>query len=102
MYQYESTKLEKLGHNRHRLAEIKVLNKEISKNFNEMRAKRVKSFVTGTKQNLWKAVRVARDLNPDEIPTNLNLGGVPDVSSEIANTFAKHFSEKMKLNVAKT
>ena len=74
------------------MAEIKALNKEFRKNFNEMRAKWVKSCVAGTKQNLWKAVRLARDLT---------LGRVPVVRSEIANTFAKHFSEKIKLNVSK-
>ena len=45
--------------------------------------------------------RVARDLNPDLLPSNLMLGGVPIAPSEIANTFAGYFSDKIRLNVSK-
>ena len=38
---------------------------------------KVNRFLQGPKPDLWKAVRVARDLNPDGIPLNLTLGGYP-------------------------
>ena len=80
--------------NEHRLAEIKALNREINRYFVEKKFNRVKSFATSAAQNLWEAVRVARDLNPEEIPTDLTLEGVPVPPGEVANSFAKHFSEK--------
>ena len=52
--------------------------------------------------NLWKAVKLAKNLVTNELPTDLTLGGVPVAGSDIANSFAKHFSEKIKLNVSKT
>ena len=31
----------------------------------------------GSNVNLWKAVKVAKNLNMESIPTNLTLGGCP-------------------------
>ena len=45
---------------------------------------------------------MAKDLNPDTIPTNLTLGGMKVNPFEIAGAFAKHFSDKVRLNVART
>ena len=59
----------------HHQAEIKVLNSEINEFFAKKRVDKVKSHAKGQKQNLWKAVKVARGLNPDEIPSDLTLGG---------------------------
>ena len=44
----------------------------------------------------------ANDLNTDAIPVNLTLGGIKVDPGEIAGAFAKHFSAKVRLNVAKT
>ena len=53
---------------------LNLLKKEINKFFVERKVTKVKSLVTGSKQNLWKAVRVARDLIAEMIPSNLTLG----------------------------
>ena len=45
---------------------------------------------------------LAKDINPDTIPANLTLEGKNVNPSEVAGAFAKHFSDKVKLNVAKT
>ena len=45
---------------------------------------------------------MAKDLNPETIPTNLTLGGVKIDPLGISGAFAKHFSEKIRVNVSKT
>ena len=44
---------------------------------------------------------MARDLNPDTIPSNLTLGGIGVSPGSAAGAFAAHFSEKVKSNVSK-
>ena len=55
----------------------------------------------GVSQNLWGAVKLAKGLNPDEIPRNLTLGGVAIDENDIAGSFARHFSEKIRLGASK-
>ena len=62
---------------------------------------RVKSHAMGSKPDLWKAVRVAKDLNVNEIPSNLTLGGVPVQGGDIAGSFAGHFHDKIDLNASR-
>ena len=85
----------------HRSAEIKVLNKEINAFFVDKKKKKVKGCVRGPKPDIWKAVRAAKDININQegIPMNLTLAGVRIPVSEIANSFAAHFRDKIKLNV---
>ena len=56
----------------------------------------------GNKGSLWKAVKVARDLNVDSLPKNLTLGGKLIAEGDIANSFAGYFNEKVIINVEKT
>ena len=51
---------------------------------------------------LWKAVRLSKDLSPDSIPLDLKLGGNPIPLGNRAECFAKHFIDKVKVNVNKT
>ena len=44
--------------------------------------------------NLWKAVKLARNLNHVDIPANLRLAGVPAVGGSRAACFATFFDEK--------
>ena len=81
----------------HHRAEIKVLNSEINEFFAKKRVDKVRSHAKGQKQNLWKAVKVARGLNPDEIPSDLTLGGVPVATNDVAGSFARHFADKIKI-----
>ena len=48
------------------------------------------------------AVKLAKNLTYNELPSNLTLGGKPVAGCDVANSFAKHFNEKIKLNVSKT
>ena len=45
----------------------------------------------GGNANLWKAVRLAKNLNPEVIPHNLTFAGLPIAPHDIANSFAKTF-----------
>ena len=56
----------------------------------------------GIKGNIWKAVKVAKNLNEDSIPKNLSWGGIPVAENDIANSFASYFSQKVTSNVNKT
>ena len=44
--------------------------------------------------NLWKAVKVAKNLNSDSIPTNLTLRRVPIAECQAAERFGGYFSQK--------
>ena len=82
--------------------EIKTLNKEISAHFRSLRIGNVKRTALGVNGNIWKAVKVAKDLNSESFPTNFFKGGEPVAADGIASSFAAHFNEKVTLNVRKT
>ena len=75
---------------------IKTLSIEIRSYFKNVKISRVKQAATGGNTNLWKAVKIAKNVNIDAIPNNLTLGGLPVASCEAANSFAGYFSSKYK------
>ena len=81
---------------------IKLLSKEIRFYFTNKKKNRVRRAAVGGNINLWKAVKIAKNLTAGDIPSNLTLGGIPIADGRAADSFAKHFHEKVKLNVAKT
>ena len=56
----------------------------------------------GCKVNLWKAVKVTKNLNSETIPTNLTLVGVPVAEGCADESLGNFFSEKIKSNVSRT
>ena len=78
------------------------MNKSIRKFYAEKKRSTVRSIAYGTNGNIWRAVGVAKDLNPDTIPANLTLGGVAVGPGGAAGAFAKHFYEKIRTNVSRT
>ena len=46
------------------------------------------------------AVKVAKNLSPQEIPSNLILGGIAVAAGSFANSFATHFHNKVAANTA--
>ena len=82
--------------------EIKILNKEIVTHFRGLKSSNVKRAAMGNKGNIWKAVKIAKNLNVDSLPKNLSLGGIPVAENDIANSFAVYFSKKVTTNVKKT
>ena len=69
--------------------------------FAEKRRSAVRCAANSIKGNIWRAVGMAKDLNPDAIPTNLTLGGKNVNPNEVAGAFAKYFSHKIKTNVSR-
>ena len=82
------------------LPEIRELNKLIRNHFVEKRKLNVRCAANGTKGNIWRAVGIAKDLNPDTIPANMTLGGVKVDPFNVAGAFAKHFADKIKSNIS--
>ena len=70
--------------------------------FRGLKSSNVKRAAMGNKGNIWKAVKIAKNLNVDSLPKNLSLGGIPVAENDIANSFALHFSKKVTSNVKKT
>ena len=81
---------------------IKILNKDIRIYFRDLKISNVKRAAMGTKGNVWKAVKVAKNLNIDSLPKNLTLGGRPIAEGDIASSFAGYFSRKVTSNVEST
>ena len=92
--------IEQLNNDGHHIAEIRALNKSIKKIFTEKKRTTVRSIAHGANGNLWSAVRVAKDINPDAIPAHLTVGGVSVDPQEIAGAFGKYFSSKINSNVS--
>ena len=84
-----------------RIPEIKLLNKEINFYFQNRRASRVKQAALGPKVNIWKAVKLAKNVCHSEIPQCMTLGGVGVPPANVANAFASFFNEKVVVNSSK-
>ena len=56
----------------------------------------------GNVNKIWKAIKMAKNLNCDTIPTNLTHGGVSIRPNNIANEFAKFFKNKVTTHVKNT
>ena len=82
--------------------EIWLLNSEIKSYFASIKIGNIRRAACGSSANLWKAVKLAKNLVTNELPTDLTLGGVPVAGGDVANSFAKHFSGKVRLNLSKT
>ena len=59
-------------------------------------------LIIGGGVNLWKAVRIAKDLKSESIPATLTLNDVPILPGSSAECFAGHFNDKIKTNVNQT
>ena len=92
----------RLDHTGAHAAEIKLLNKEIRSHFSGRSRGKIRSIATSGNGNLglWKAVKVAKNLNSNEYPENMSLGGVPVAGSDLANAFATHFDSKVRASVS--
>ena len=67
-----------------RIPEIKLLNYEINYFFRERRASKIKQAALGPKVNIWKAVKIAKNICHSEIPQCITLAGVEVPPAKIA------------------
>ena len=76
---------------------IRDLSKEIRLYFQTLKVNRVRRVAAGGQgADLWKAVKIAMNLNIDHIPQNMTLGGQPIAPSDTANAFAAFFNKKVQ------
>ena len=78
-------------------SKIKALDAEIlSEIKNSKRASVRRSLVPGNSKSLWNAVNHAKDINNNNIPSTMRLGGINIEESNRSNAFAEFFDEKVK------
>ena len=54
------------------------LNKEIRDHYKSTKRKRVrKEIIPGNSRSLWRAVNIAKDLNQEDLPMQMNEDGIP-------------------------
>ena len=80
----------------------KTLNCAINSHFVNDKASKVRSAAMDTKVNLWKAVRLAKNLNYNTIPSNLTLGGCQLLRGKWLSRLQGFFNDKIKSNVLET
>ena len=75
---------------------IKNLNTEIKSHFAMNKRHRVrKGIIPGNSRSLWKAVRIAKDINSNEIPKEMLNEGIWIEVEDVAECFATHFEDKI-------
>jgi hypothetical protein len=76
---------------------IKDLNKSIKYHFFQHKAKKIKNKIsTNNTNDLWKAVKIAKNQNFNDIPTKLTLNDVDVPFNNVSNAFAGYFHEKIE------
>ena len=77
--------------------QIKKLDKEIRFFFHSSKAKSVRrNIIPGNSSSLWRAVKVARDVDTNDLPRVLFEGGVEVEKKLWPDRFAEHFDNKIK------
>jgi hypothetical protein len=77
--------------------QVKILDKEIRSHFNISRTNNVRKAITpGNTKSLWQAVKIARDVHTSNYPNEMFASNVQVPKSELSNTFAKFFDNKIK------
>ena len=77
---------------------IKDLNREIKAYYNKSKSKRVRqSILPGNTQSLWRAVKIAKDVNTSSIPNKMyTKNEVPIDSGQLPQSFADFFDAKIR------
>ena len=76
---------------------IKNLSLEIKYHFaNETKSKVRQGIKPGNNKTLWDAVKIAKNLNIEELPDQMNLHGVPISNEVLAEEFANMFEKKIE------
>ena len=76
---------------------IKSLDKEIRAHFHTCKIKNVRRSITpGNTESLWKAVKLARDVNVCGLPNKMFSGGELVMEPELSEKFGKFFDTKIK------
>ena len=83
--------------NTERTDRIKRLNKDIKNHFNTKMKKNVRrSIVPGNTQSLWRAVKVAKDTNTNELPNAMYRDGTLIEKNDLSENFAYFFDKNIQ------
>ena len=93
-------KIDRLRSSNVNTSRIRSLSVELKSFFNGARASGVQRAAMGKKINLWKAVKVTKNLNTDSIPTNLTLGGCLLRRAELMSALVTIFHRKFQSMLA--
>ena len=75
---------------------IKNLNLEIKSHFELLKRKKVRlGIIPGNSKSLWTAVKLAKDLNIQNIPNKMTLSNVEIEKQDIPDAFASFFKNKI-------
>ena len=75
------------------------MNLEIRQYFSTQLKNRVRSAATGDNANIWRAVKVSKNVCLDSLPLNMTLAGLPVTADQRAQKFAEFFHQKVSINV---
>ena len=89
-------KLDRLRQSSANAPEIKTLTNGIKSYFFKSKINKVRNATMGNHHvsNLWRSVKIAKNLNYNSIPSNMTLNGLPLNINERADAFATFFNEK--------
>ena len=76
---------------------VKNLAKEIKLHLSDEKRKRIRQgIIPGNSKTLWDSVKLAKDMNIDELPTEMHLDNEKIEEEDIADAFADFFENKIK------
>ena len=88
-------KLDRLRNSNCNFLEIRMLSKDIRNFHYTFKKNKITNLALskGKANNLWRAIKVAKNVNQDTIPSNMTLGGQSIEDNNRANAFAMFFKE---------
>ena len=79
------------------LESVKNVNKQIRTTvYNDRKGKIRREIKPCNQKSLWTSVKIAKDEETNQIPTELHLGDDKFKGPEVPEAFAKHFNEKVQ------
>ena len=77
-------------------SKIKSLDSDIRSFFRKQKTNDVRRVIKPcNSKSLWQAVKIAKDMNPNSIPSNLTDSTIPIPNSHIPDAFADYFEKKV-------
>ena len=87
----------KTNNNAAKRGQLRDLNKQIVMEIKQSKRSSLRrSLIPGNSKSLWNAVNLAKDINPNQIPTAMNHNGRNIFPTELSETYACFFDEKVK------
>ncbi len=77
--------------------QINEMNRDIKKYYHNLHSSKVRKLIKpGDTLSLWKAVKTAKDINPNSLPKSMFLNGVVINQEDLTDRFASFFDNKIR------